>query len=288
MSNLVIIQNSIFIVLLLLTCNTCFLLRHSTNTTDNLDHNQRISLDKYEITADPLVRKCDIYYKQTITVSFKSKSSIIKHVIISKKNPLIDFEINLIEATPADPADGKQITVLRNDISRDNNFKQQIYTENGHNYIKYRSRWVILTYLSSQITTAVIDYEYISKRSMLIDNDKHLNIFKFALYNPYNSELQLSIMINLLNFSKLTLTNFNRPYNSTANYSEKLDGINNIEVVMQRKLTFDSQYEFKLDIPLEISTCDPTFSFLIFYGLLGMTVAFVIISLVAILSIMKE
>jgi hypothetical protein len=92
------------------------------------------------------------------------------------------------------------------------------------------------------------------------------------------------MQINLENYPHLKAEDLKVPIDSLISTVDK----NNIKIVTRRPLEKHSEYEINLTLPYELKTCEGNIVNLVYYGLVGMSALFVMMSIVTLTYLYKE
>lgn len=238
------------------------------------------------VTINPKLNICDLVYEDQVSFVFSSPMNQIDHIIVSQKNPYYNFKATIVSEGPP----SVKITGIK--IYQDKSFRERTFVDDSNNKITFRDRWLVSITLDKEITEATVKYSYYAERALLIDDSGRNDLVEIALFNPYKTNIPYELKIDLLNFSTLDKDRIILPYGATASeLSYKSNGIikdNGVQIHIQRFFSAHSQYEFNLTLPLEISTCDAEFVNAVYYGLVGMTLTFIVFSVLTVLYLYKE
>jgi hypothetical protein len=149
----------------------------------------------------------------------------------------------------------------------------------------FRDRWVITTQFMRPLTEVELEYTYYMERAVLIDTVSEQNYLKFVIINPLEEISNYTLLIELKNFKKLNAEMIKTPAESLITVSEKDSLVKIISKVAFRK---HSENEVNINLPLELIACERDLVNVVYFGLIGMVVLFILMTLVTLVYVYKE
>jgi len=274
--------NLTFTVLLLLSCCSNAYRYLSMNSQQNneflpntLKTNQQIQNYNINYYVDAGKQNaCDIKVKESVSFKVDQPTDRLVHAILSKKLPYSDFTVASL--TPG--AVIKNVEITKKNLHRTNFI-------NREDSQIYRDRWLITVEFTSKVNSAVLEYNYDIQRAVMIDPMNEYDVIRISIINPFSNRLDdLKFSVFLQNFKNLHQEKIRVPPYSSLDSSDK----NNIQISTTRSLPMYGQLFMQFTLPMEITVCEPNMVKLIYYGMVGMTVSFVLIALIAFAYIYKE
>jgi hypothetical protein len=222
---------------------------------------------------------CDVQVIDRIKFKYPNPTLKVEHMIISKKMPLYGFKVSSREL---------DVQISNINIFQDTSFQQRFFVDENNNFLSFRDRFLVTAELSKAVTEIELEFEYNMQRAILIDNNTQLNNLKAMMINPYHFDLEnYRIIINLLNFRNIDLNYLKIPAESSLrSYTEKRG--RGIQISQVRKFNTHAEFEMTVSLPMEIYTCEGNIVNLVFYGLLGISIIFVIMSIWTFARLYKE
>jgi hypothetical protein len=235
-------------------------------------------------TFDAGRRSCDLNVKERVRFKFTNPTSIIDYIIISKKIPLFGFTVREINDPNTNLVNQNLIT--SSNVFQDSSFKQRIFVDSSGKRLIFRDRWLISTHLNREVDEIQLEFEYYMQRALLIDSDNNQNLLKIELINPSSNDiLNYQLQINLFNFKRLHAEDLTIPPYAVINVSK-----NNKSVTITSPKQFEkhSEYDLNINLPLEIDSCEGNLVNVVYYGLIGMSAVFVLVSIATLAFLYKE
>ncbi len=235
---------------------------------------------------DTNYRSCDIFIKERIEFQYTNPTDVIHHLIISKKNPLYGFAVNL-------PINSS-LSIKKIEIFQDKSLRNRFYENKNHKSVRmfFRDRWLISVLLDKKVKRVILNYSYYTQRAVLIDPDNNKNVIKLYVINPYPYNLKnLNIQLLLLNFKHLKEKDLTIPAFSKLkqvnidNRQFKGKGFN---ISIDKNLPIHSEFFMQLALPMEIKSCETKLVYVIYYSLIAMTIGFALMSFSAVYFLYKE
>jgi hypothetical protein len=204
-------------------------------------------------------------------------SNKINYIIISKKTPLYGFGVKVIGGGH----DGNSVGNFK--LFQDSSFRQRIFIDTDGRRLAFRDRWMITTELTRMTQEVELEFSYSMQRAVLIDSIGEANFLKFALINPLHTVNDYVLSINLHNFHNLKAENLKVPIDSMIkNHPDR------IEVETKRRYKKHTEYEVNLSLPYQLTNCEGNIVNVVYYGLIGMSVLFIVMSIFTLAFVYKE
>jgi hypothetical protein len=234
------------------------------------------------ILVSPKMNGCNIKFDEKTSFTFENQTEIIHYTIISKRLSLNSFIPYISEE------DNNKTSITSFNLYKDKSNRQRTVIneekDDSKNSIKFRDRWVVEVNLSKPVLRVSINFSYYGERAILINTKSNSNILNLSLFNPYSESFPYKINLLLVDFDNFNTENIFLPENSLL--KQRSNKIN--EIQMHRYFDSHSEYDFTLTFPLEINSCDGNFLNMMYYGLIGMTSVFAIISVAIVIYMSKE
>ena len=225
-------------------------------------------------TLNKLSNSCDVGVQERVKFKLESPQNIVDHIIISKKTPLYGFTVMAI--TPG-------VVINHFEVFQDASFKERIFTDSLERRLMFRDRWLIAVYLNKEVTEVELEFGYNMQRALLIDPNANVNYLNLNIINPYPNSINYDIKMKLLNFQKLDKDNLNVPYNTAINSYK-----NGLDMDMQTVFDGHTEYDVTILLPMEIETCERGLVDIVYYGLIVMSLSFIILSLITMYNLYKD
>ena len=257
----------------------------TTKTKNVFKLNNNFSISKFEkhYFIDTKGKSCDIFITENVTFNYKSATTKIHHLVISKTDPLFGFVVSL-------PLDNKHVTIENISVLQDKSLR---YFTDEDGYIgKFKDRWLISVTLSKKVKDVSLIFSYYSQRGVQIDNENEKNIVKLHMTNPYNFDINnINLDLTLVNFKKLNKNELGVPNFGKISESFINNGMfkgKTININMIKNLPYNNEFQLEIALPLEIQYCETFFVNVINYGLIAMITSFLIISAISFYFLYKE
>jgi hypothetical protein len=243
-----------------------------------------VTKNNYTITSmdqsfilDAFKKSCDVQVSEKVNFKFPAYSDKINYIIISKKTPLYGFGAQVVGKT------NNNVKVVSVKLYQDSSFRQRIFVDTEGRRLSFRDRWMISVGLSSPVQEIEIEFNYSMQRAVLIDSIGEANYLKFILINPLHTINNYKLSINLLGFQNLKVENLKVPMDSMIKNVPY-----GIEIETKRQYRKHSEYEVNLSLPYELTSCEGNIVNVVYYGLIGMSVLFIIMSIFTLAFVYKE
>ena len=287
--------NSLYLVIFLLF----FILDHSQVSTANIK-SIKSNLAKYDlievknegiptvtkfdkqIIFDTSLKSCDILTIEKVQFNFNTPTDVIHHLIVSKKKQLYGFLVDL-------PLNSN-LSIRKIEIFQDKSLRNRFYHDSGNlgstasasvNSF-YRDRWLISVVLDKKVTRVNLIYKFYTQAAIKVDNVNKKNLLKSYMVNPYPFEIKnLTIELLLLNFEHLKEEDLTIPAFSKltkVNLNNQLHFGKGFKISIDKILPIHSEFLIQLTLPMEILSCEAGLVNFVYFGLIGMTVGFIIYS----------
>jgi hypothetical protein len=308
--------NSGFLIILILanltfTTNSVLNLKkdHPYSDYDNYFQNIQIKNIKTTFILDSKSQSCNIKVKEKISFQLDSPTDVIKHFLVSKRNPFFNIKASISDEM------NKQYKII----------KTETYTRRGESSylsidlrqpIPIHEAWIISTTLSKPVQEITLYYEYTIQRGLGIDTRNEKNILNIDLINGYPFKIDgHQINIEIWNFPSLKQDHFFLideaevfpiSSNSLDKYSQPQDkfshnitDINNYisnihslekgyEIILTKSLPEHSGFSLTLQLPMEILLCEISIFTFFYYFLLALGGLFFFIGTTALLMVYKD
>lgn len=250
----------------------------------------RINNIDYKMNLNPNKYSCDIAVIQSVSFSFLKPTNVIYFTIVSSEHQLYNFSSYLDN-------DSSSNSIVKFESYVDKTFNDKSYMDQNNVDIKFKERWVLITYLANEVTDVNINYTYLSERSILINNNDKTNFLRLTIFNPYDHTISYGIFFDIVGFENLDITQLRLPADvSVKIIKPNLDSNNlnlntndyGIELSTNKMISTHNQYELYLSLPQQISDCDIQFMQVIFYSMLGISCFFIISTVLTVYYLSKE
>jgi hypothetical protein len=228
-------------------------------------------------TLDTIKKSCDVHVTEKVNFKFPVLSDKINYIIISKKTPLYGFTAEVTGKSK------NSVKVNGVKLYQDSSFRQRIFVDTEGRRLSFRDRWMVSVSLSNPVQEIEIDFNYSMQRAVLIDSIGEANYLKFTLINPLNTINNYKFSINLLGFQNLKPETLKIPMDSII---KKVPY--GIEIETKRQYRKHSEYEINLSLPYELTSCEGNIVNVVYYGLIGMSVLFIVMSIFTLAFVYKE
>lgn len=242
------------------------------------DTNMKINQINTLILIDPISLNCNIRFKETVNMSFQSRTDRIYYIILSRKLLFKDFKPSL-----SLPYRNDDVSILIYEVSNDLSYKQRKFYDEHNKEISFRDKWLITLTLSKKVKEIQFSIEYSSDRALLVDASNKTNIVNLSFFNPYNSSIKYMIFIVFHKVTTLEINKMAIPYDAVVNSSG-----DSKEIYINRRFKSFSHHDIKLYLPLFISNCDVEFINFLFFGLFFSTTVFALFSVLTLIYLYKE
>lgn len=250
----------------------------------------RINNIDYKMNLNPNKYSCDIAVIQSVSFSFLKPTNVIYFTIVSSEHQLYNFSSYLDNNSSSN-------SIVKFESYVDKTFNDKSYMDQNNVDIKFKERWVLITYLANEVTDVNINYTYLSERSILINNNDKTNFLRLTIFNPYDHTISYGIFFDIVGFENLDITQLRLPADvSVKIIKPNLDSNNlnlntndyGIELSTNKMISTHNQYELYLSLPQQISDCDIQFMQVIFYSMLGISCFFIISTVLTVYYLSKE
>lgn len=245
----------------------------------------------YTLALNPANYSCDIGITQSVKFSFSKPTNIVYFTIVSSQNPLYNFSAFLKEN------DFKSNSIIKFESYVDKTFNSKTFVDQTNNDIKFKERWVLISYLEKDVTQIDINYTYLSERSLMVNNHDKTNFMQLNIFNPYDQLISYDISFQIIGFENLDVTKLRLPSDVSIKMINSNSNINNLNLVSDnygiqlstsKNIDSHNQYELFLSLPQQISNCDAAFMEIIFYSMLGISSIFILSTLFTVYYLSKE
>jgi hypothetical protein len=244
---------------------------------DEIKSNYSITSMNQIFTLDANKKSCDVHVSEKASFKFPSYSDKINYIIISKKTPLYGFAAQVVGTA----INSVQVTDAK--LYQDSSFRQRIFVDTEGRRLSFRDRWMVSVSLSHPVKEIEIEFNYSMQRAVLIDSIGEANYLKFTLINPLNTINNYKLSLNLLGFQNLKPETLKIPMDSII---RKVPF--GIEIETKRQYRKHSEYEINLSLPYELTSCEGNIVNVVYYGLIAMSVLFIVMSIFTLAFVYKE
>jgi hypothetical protein len=229
------------------------------------------------ITLDVSQISCDVKVNEKVKFYFPQPQMSLDYLIISKKIPYYGFEVKMIPQSDA--------FISSRVVSQDSSFRQRIFQDSLGRRLIFRDRWVITTHFNRPLEEVELEYTYYMERAVLIDTVNEQNYLKFVIINPNDEITNYTMLIELKNFKKLNAEMIKAPTDSLIFVSNRDSSVKIESKVPFRK---HSENEVNINLPLELIACERELVNFVYFGLIGMAILFVLLTLITLAYVYKE
>jgi hypothetical protein len=234
-------------------------------------------------TVDPKLKSCDVKVSERIRFNLPNISINLNYIIISKKFPLYGFNAKLLKVYD------KNLEKIANQIKevrlfKDSSSNSRTFADLQSHKLQFRDAWLVNIELKYPVKDIEIEIEYKMQRAIQIDNLDELNYLKLELVNPNSSNIDdYKLIIELKNYKGLNAQNLKMP---KGTYAQQ----NGDDVVLSTHQPLDKYSGFEMDfsLPYEIFECEGEIVNIVYYGLIGMSILFLLMSVFTIAYLYKE
>lgn len=239
------------------------------------NNNEIVSLSRIYI-MDTVLKSCDIPVLERIQFKFPTQKDKIEYVVISKKVPMYGFKVV--------PYNNKNVEIVDTKLYKDTSFKTRVFVDNDNKKMAFRDRWMISVKLNKPVNEIGLEFSYSLQRIIIIDSISETNFLKIELINSYSYDIpNHTTVFRLLNIDEKYMNSLRLPIDTIMTRVPS-----GFEITSHNIFKKHVEYEVQLTLPFLISSCEGSVASIVYYGLIGMSLVFLIISIYTLIYLYKE